>query len=500
MMENYLAFDLGASSGRAMLCRLQDNQLELTEVHRFTNGPLEHAESLFWDFPALCNEVKTGLQKALAIKPNISGIAVDTWGVDYVLFDRSSGKPKRLPYHYRDARVNTVTAKVFDKIPQSEIYKRTGIQFMPFNTLYQLIAHQEQHPEDFDNAVMLFIPDALTNFLNGEFTCEYSIASTSNLLDPKQRNWDFELIRQLGLPESIFPPLVNSSTRSASLKPELQRELGCDAIPIIRVGAHDTASAVGAVPAEENSRWAYISCGTWALLGAELERPLLTPQAETASYTNEGGLENKIRFLTNIMGTWLFQETRRNWRAEGKEFSFSEMEKMAREAEPFKFLINPNDALFLAPSGMPNRICEYCFESGQGTPQNESEILRCIYDSLALCFRDKLETLENILSVKYQMLNIVGGGTQDHQLMQLTANALGIPVLAGPIEATAIGNALSQAMSFSKVSNLQSAREIVRNSFEILTFKPDLAVKIEWDMALQKYRKFVQTAHLRADL
>jgi sugar (pentulose or hexulose) kinase len=488
MKRNYLAFDLGASSGRAIVCRLENGHLSLTEVHRFVNGPVERGGALFWDFPALCAEIKEGLKKALAVEPGISGIAIDTWGVDYVLYSRATGQPLRLPYNYRDTRTLETPAKIFKSISKEDIYARTGIQFMNINTLYQLAAHREQHPEDFENSVLLFIPDALTNYLNGEFTCEYTIASTSNLLDPNTRDWDFELIDKLGIPRSIFPEIVMPSTVSAPLRPELQKELGCGPIPLIRVGAHDTASAVGAVPAAPDSNWAYISCGTWALLGAEIDRPLMTPAAEAAPCTNEGGLAGKIRFLTNIMGTWLFQETRRNWRAEGKEMSFARMEELAAAAEPWKFLINPNDGLFLGPNDMPGRIRRYCAEHGQGEPATDGEILRCVYDSLALCFREKLEKLENILNVRYQFLNIVGGGTQDHRLMQYTADALGIPVTAGPIEATAIGNAISQAIALGDVAGLNEGRRIVRDSFEVIEFKPAASRK-DWDSAMTRFNQ-----------
>lgn len=491
MKRNYLAFDLGASSGRAIVCSLENGKLTLNEVHRFVNGPADKDGSLFWDFPALCGEIKEGLKKALALEPAISGIAIDTWGVDYVLYRRATGQAVRLPYNYRDVRTVDIPEKVFKTISQSDIYKRTGIQFMNLNTLYQLVAHKEQHPEDFDDSVLLFIPDALTNYLNGEFTCEYTIASTSNLLNPNTRDWDFELIEQLGLPKSIFPAIVMPSTMSAPLRKELQDELGCGPIPLIRVGAHDTASAVGAVPAVPGSNWAYISCGTWALLGAEIDRPLMTAESEAAPYTNEGGLEGKIRFLTNIMGTWLFQEARRNWRDEGKEMSFPHMETLAAGAQPLRFLINPNDGLFLGPRDMPGRIRRYCVEHGQGEPASDGEVLRCIYDSLALCFREKLEKLEKILNVKYQFLNIVGGGTQDHRLMQCSADALGIPVIAGPIEATAIGNALSQAIALGDAADLGEARKIVCNSFEVIEFKPNAAEKCNWDNAMVRFNKLV---------
>jgi len=486
--KSYLAFDLGASSGRGIIGRIDDGKLSLTEVHRFANGPMEKNGSLFWDFPTLCNEIKTGLKKALAIEPGISSIAIDTWGVDYVLFNRTNGKMVRLPYHYRDSRTDNIPEKVFQIIPRKELYARTGIQFMQLNTLYQLVAHREQHPEDFDNSVLLLMPDALTYMLNGSLTCEYSEASTSNLLNPATRNWDFELIDLLKLPRSIFPEIVPPCSKSAPLKPELQAELGCSSIPVVKVGSHDTASAVAAAPAPVNRTWAYVSCGTWALLGAETDSPILTPEAEAAPFTNEGGLNGKIRFLTNIMGTWLLQETRRVWNETGRNISFNQIEKMAAEAEGLKYFINPNDGLFFTPGNMPEKVVEFCRKTGQGEPDDRA-VVRCIYDSLALCFREKLEKLEKLLGVKYQCLNIVGGGIKDSYLMQLAADSLGITVAAGPVEATATGNILAQAMADGDVASLEAAREIVRKSFEVGEFKPETAGRELWNSAFSRYLK-----------
>ncbi|MDR0932865.1 MAG: hypothetical protein LBM70_07610 [Victivallales bacterium] len=472
-MGNFLAFDLGASSGRAILGNFQNGKLSLREIHRFANGPTEKDGAIFWDYPQLCNELKTGLGKALTIEPKLDGIGIDTWGVDYVFFDQKTGKMRRLPYHYRDVRTNNPESDVWSKVPRQELYEKTGIQCMLLNTVYQLAAHFRMHPEDFSDSFLLTMPDALAYYLGGERTSEYTECSTTNLLDPEQKVWDWEIIDRLGLPREVFPKIVKPCTYSGTLSPELQKEFNCSAIPIIKVGSHDTASAVAAVPASERENWAYISAGTWALLGAEIDRPLRTQESEKYSFTNEGGLDGKIRFLTNIMGSWLFQETRRIWNETHSPISFAEMEDMARNATPGKFLINPNDPSFVTPGDMPQRIIDFCERTGQGKIANDSEVVRAIYDSLALYFCSKLGILSRLLKVEYQCLNIVGGGTKDALLMQLTADALNIPVVAGPVEATAIGNLLAQAMAAKEIGSLAEARKVVKDSFEVKTFVPD---------------------------
>ncbi|MFA7184058.1 MAG: rhamnulokinase family protein [Victivallales bacterium] len=487
MSKKYLAFDLGASSGRAIIGTIEQEKLSLEEVHRFNNGPIEENGSLFWDFEAQCAEIRKGLKKALAIAPDISSIAIDTWGVDYVLFNRKSGKMVRKPYHYRDSRTDSIPAKVYRIIPQEKLYERTGIEFMQLNTLYQLVAHKEAHPEDFTDSVILLMPDALTYMLNGAITCEYCEASTTNLLDPVKRDWDFELIDMLGLPRSIFPGIAFPGQVSAPLKAELQKEFNCGPIPVAKVGSHDTASAVGAVPAPAGRDWTYISCGTWALFGAEIDKPIRTDEARLGPFTNEGGLDKKILFLSNIMGTWLFQETRRVWNEAGRNISFGEMSEMAAEGKVFSSLVNPNDNLFLTPGDMPAKIREFCIKTGQKIPETDADILRCIYESLAVYFRTKLEKLEKILGVSYESLNIVGGGIKDKQLMQCTADCLGFPVEAGPVEATAIGNILAQAIADGDLPDLAAAREIVKSSFDVETYKANPADKTEWDKAVKKF-------------
>lgn len=488
MKKNFLAFDLGASSGRGIIGTLENGKLYLQEIHRFSNGHKMIGDFYCWDFPGLVAEIKMGLKKALEITKDISAIAIDTWGVDYVLFDNDSKKMKVLPYHYRDERTLKYLDEIWSKISKDEIYKRTGIQYMPFNTLYQLYAHMKDSPEDLKNAKFLHMPDALAFELGGDFTTEYTDASTSNLLNPTTRDWDWELIDILGLPRDIFPEVVAAASLGGCLSSELQKEFGVGAIPIVKVGSHDTASAVLAVPAKANDDFAYISCGTWALLGAELKQPSLDLKAQT--FTNEGGVGDTIRYLTNIMGCWLFQETRRDIIGKGRNISFSEMDQMAMTSEPLKYLINPNDPFFSLPDNMIARVREYVTRHDKaGSNMTEAEVIRAIYDSLGLCFRAKLAELGKILGKKYQILNIIGGGTKDKILMQTTADAANITVVAGPVEATAIGNILAQAMACKVINSINDAREIVRASFEVITYTPEQKNRINWDLAFAKFNK-----------
>jgi rhamnulokinase len=491
MEKCYLAFDLGASSGRAIIGKIEDGKMSLNEVHRFDNGPTEIDGKQHWDFDRLSGEILTGVEKALATGENISSIAIDTWGVDYLLI-RSDGSPARHPYHYRDPRTDGLPDEIFDSvISESDLYSRTGIQMMQLNTIYQLAAHKRQHPEDMIDATLLLMPDALTWLLCGDMTCEYTEATTTNLLNPHTREWDWELIDKLNLPRDIFPKITDSCTTVGTLRPEICSKLNCDPIPVVKVGAHDTASAVAAVPAPETGDWCYISCGTWALLGVELDQPYISEAGRVAPFTNEGCIDGKIRYLTNIMGTWLFQETRRIRRENGETVSYNDMETEARAAEPLKFLVNPNDASLLAPADMPQAIRDFCERTGQGQIPDNGALVGCIYDSLALFFRAKVEALEKILGVKYACLNIVGGGTKDKLLMQLTANALGIPVAAGPVEATAVGNIMAQAIACDELADVKAGRELIKASFPVIIYQPDLSVKEDWDQAAKAFSKII---------
>ncbi|WP_176012441.1 rhamnulokinase family protein [Victivallis sp. Marseille-Q1083] len=489
MTTNYLAFDLGASSGRAMIGTIHAGKLSLTEVHRFANGPLERDGALYWDLPALSAELETGIRKAAAACPNLAAIGIDTWGVDYCLFKRGTRELVRLPYNYRDPRTGAIPPEVFRKIGRSQLYRRTGMQFMPINTLYQLLAHHRQHPEDFVDSFLLPVPDALGYLLGGNPTCEYTDASTSNLLNPRTCDWDYELLDLLGLPRALFPPVVPPGSDNGTLSEALQQRCHCGPIRLVKVGSHDTASAVAAVPAPVDRPWAYISCGTWALLGAEVPAPILSAEAEAAAFTNEGGLAGRIRFLTNIMGSWLFQEVRRVWNESGRKISFAEMEAMAAAAPGWRFLINPNDSSFLTPGDMPAQIAAFCRRTGQGDLPDDAALLRCIYDSLALCFRAKLETLQQLIGVEYGCLNIIGGGVKDRRLLRSTASALGIPVVGGPVEATATGNIIAQAMATGVLPDLEAGREMVKCSFALDTVQPVESEKSQWDAAMPRFRQ-----------
>lgn len=469
-MKNYLAFDLGASSGRAILGKVENGRLVLREVHRFPNNGRVSGGALRWDIAGLHDELKRGIVKACqAGIPESMGI--DTWGVDYALFDRESRKLVEEPYTYRDDRTKDIRPAVFSRVPKSELYRRTGIQDMAFNTVFQLAAHRKSDPDALARSTFLHFPDALGFLLGGSFDTEYTEASTSGLLDARKREWDFEIVDRLGLPRELFPKIVTPGSSGGTLSAGLAAELGVPRLPIVKVGSHDTASAVAAVPDVTGAEFAYMSCGTWALFGAELDEPCLTTEAEAAGFTNEGGLDRTIRFLTNIMGCWLFQECRRTWQSEGRDLSFSDMEKLAAACEPLGFRIDPRSEEFLAPGEMPRRIAEAAKTNGKA-PETPGEITRCVYDSLALTVRDELEILEKLRNRRYAALHIVGGGTQAELLMQLIADACGVPVLAGPVEATAIGNLAAQMIATGEVRDLAAARQLVADSFELKKYAP----------------------------
>lgn len=487
MGEKYAAIDLGASSGRVIVGEIAGGSLSLAEVHRFPNGPVKSGDSLFWDIDGLFREIKTGLKKACAAA-TLSGIAIDTWGVDYALLGKKGFV--RPPYHYRDARTTPMPEKLFAQIPPEELYARSGIQFMALNTIYQLLAHQLSHPADLDGTTMLMVPDALTYMLSGHVGAEYTEASTSQLIDPATGGWNFELIDQIGLPRGIFPAISPPCSAAGTIREELRKELGCGAVPVFKIGSHDTASAVAAVPAETGAGdWAYLSCGTWSLLGAELDRPVVSEAARQAGFTNEGGLNGKIRFLSNINGLWIIQECRRLWNENGKDYSFSDLEKLARTAAPQTFLINPNNPRFFAPENMLTEIRKSCEENDQGKIVDDAAVARCVLDSLALCYRDKLDTMASLLNKRFQRLHVVGGGCKNSLLMRLTCDCAGVPVTAGPDEATAIGNLIGQAIASGEIPSLAAGRDIVRRSSLTKEFIPDKAAAAQWEQSFKKFKK-----------
>lgn len=470
-MKSYLAFDLGASSGRAILGGIARGKLVLTEVHRFPNNGRVANGDLRWDINGLRDELAAGIERAFAAGSPVS-MGIDTWGVDYALFSPGSCEPVEEPFTYRDGRTDHIRPEVFAVVPKAELYRRTGIQDMSFNTVFQLAAHRKRDPETLARTTFLHIPDALGYMLGGTFDTEYTDASTSGLLDARKREWDFGIIDRLGLPRTLFPKIVPPGASGGELSEKWRRRLGVPRLPIVKVGSHDTASAVAAVPDTTGEEFAYMSLGTWALLGAEAAEPCLTDAAAEAHFTNEGGLDRTIRFLTNIMGCWLFQECRRFWQEQGRDLSFAEMEKLAAACEPLRFRIDPKSGEFLAPGNMPERIAAAAEKLSGARPETPGEIVRCVYDSLALCVRDELRTLEKLRGVKYPALHIVGGGIQAELLMQLVSDACGVPVLAGPVEATAIGNLLAQMIAAGEVADLAAARRLVAASFEVREYLP----------------------------
>ena len=484
-MKHYLAIDLGASSGRAILGSFDGSTIQLKELHRFSNGPIKGSPQLYWDFNALFSEIKCGIAKALELNVEISGIGIDTWGVDFCYLG-ADGKFIGLPWHYRDSRTDDVTPWAFERISQSDIYSETGIQFMNLNTIFQLAASKRDGEARLEEAEkLLFIPNALTYLLCGDASAEYSIATTSQLYNPRKRDWSWKIIDALGLKRSLFPEIKPSCTIAAPLSQELCREFNCAPIPVILIGAHDTASAVAAVPVTGEGSWAYLSSGTWSLLGVELDEPLINEAAQAANYTNEGGVGSKIRFLKNIMGMWLIQECRNQWISEGTTYSFAELAKMASEAPAFSAFIDPNAQVFAAPGDMPSRIREYCRSTGQQVPETPGAVVRVALESLALKYRQTWQELENLTSKKLDKLHLVGGGCQNALLNQFTANAIGAPVITGPVEATALGNIIGQALATGDIATLAEGRVISANSFENSTYLPADAEL--WEKAYQTY-------------
>lgn len=490
MNERYfLAFDLGASSGRAILGTLLNDKLELTEIHRFTNQMQLINGHYFWNIFSLFGELKTGLKKCIkefGVQPK--SIGIDTWGVDFVHLNRE-GMIVSLPFAYRDPRTNTSMDDLFRVIPQEEVYAQTGIQFMQFNSLFQLfsmVKGQSSLMEITDS--VLFMPDALNYLFSGVKKSEFSIASTSQMIVPGTCKWNEELIKKAGIPTSVLQEIILPGTILGTIQDEVASETGSKRIPVIAVAGHDTASAIVSVPVERDD-FAYISSGTWSLMGIESERPIISEQTRLLNFTNEGGVDGTTRFLKNIMGMWLIQEVQRVWENEGTAYSWPEMVELARKSEPFKFLINPDDPMFLNPRDMVQAVRDFCYQTAQGTPQSHGETIRCIYDSLALKYRFTLEQIQDVSERPVEVIHIIGGGANNHFLNQLTADATGLQVVAGPTEATAIGNILIQAKALGYVGSVPEIRKIVAGSFDLVQFIP--SSEIDWDEAYNRYLRIL---------
>jgi rhamnulokinase len=483
-VKKYIAVDLGAESGRVMLGSVSAKGISLEEVHRFSNGPIEENSSLHWDFDRLLSEVKTGIKKAAKeAGAEVAGIGVDSWGVDFGLLG-ADGKLIENPYHYRDSRTNGMMEKAFELMGKRKIYDSTGIQFMQLNSIYQLLAMRLANSPVLAKAKkLIFIGDLFSYYLCGKAFGEYTLASTSQLMDMRTGKWSQSIFDKLSLPIEIMPDIVMPGTVVGQLTKRIADAIGCRQIPVIATASHDTASAVVAVPGGDGS-WAYLSSGTWSLMGVEVPEAIVNGKTFKFEFTNEGGVENTIRLLKNIMGLWLVQECKRQWEREGVELSYPELTDMAQKAEPFASYIEVDYSGFLAPGDMPKRINSHLAEAGQETIEDKGQMIRTILEGLAFKYRLVLERIEEVIGKRIDCLHIVGGGMQNELLNQFAANATGKKVIAGPAEATATGNVLMQAKATGQIKTLTEARQIVRNSFELKEYQPQDARL--WE---QQYKK-----------
>lgn len=470
MKKVYLAADFGGGSGRIIAGWLSDGQLQMEEVHRFGNRQIKLGDHLYWDFPALFDDMKTGLKKSALKGYKVESIGVDTWGVDFGLIDRD-GQLIGNPVCYRDTRTAGIPEKVFEILEPSEHYAKTGIQVMEINTLSQLFSMKgSAQLESAEH--LLFMPDLFSYFLTGQLGNEYCIASTSELLDAKSRDWSWDTIRKLGFPEHIFGQILMPGTVRGKLRSDIAEETGLGDVNVVAVGSHDTASAVAAVPATEGEgHIAFLSSGTWSLLGFELSEPILSEDARKAEFTNEGGVGGRIRFLQNITGLWILQRLMTEWKDAGEEQEFSTLLPAAAK-EDIRTTIPVDDARFMNPSSMEMAITEYCIETVQQIPQTKAQFTRCVLQSLAQKYKEAIDGVSSLLPSPLERLHIIGGGSQNNLLNQLTANALNVPVWAGPVEATAMGNILVQAMASGEVKDLDELREIVKLSVVPQVFEP----------------------------
>ncbi|MCC6455413.1 MAG: rhamnulokinase [Caldilineaceae bacterium] len=493
---NFIAADLGASNGRVLLARWDGARFALEELHRFANGPVAVHDRLYWDALGLWREIKTGLERYAATSDTPpAAIGLDTWGVDYALLD-VTGRLLGNPVHYRDARTNGVQERLMGVVPAEKLFGETGIQFMQINTLIQLYAMREQGDPQLDQAAtLLMIPDLFNYWMTGRRAVEYTIASTTQMLHAADRRWATGLLAKLGLPTQILPEILPPGTSWGTLLPSVCDETGIKGAPlVIAPGTHDTASAVAAIPGLDE-RSAYISSGTWSLMGVEIAQPILNDATRRLNFTNEGGVANTIRLLKNIGGLWLLQESRRQWARGGHDYSWAELLAQAEQATPFRSIIDPDASDFMAPGQMVDAICASCLRSGQSAPETVGEVVRCALESLALRYRWTLGALEELVGHRLDTVRIVGGGSQNRLLCQLTADACQRPVVTGPVEATALGNVMVQAMATGHLGSLAEARAAVAASISQEEFTPGPAAG--WDDAFGRFQELVtQPAHI----
>ncbi|MBC5630237.1 rhamnulokinase [Clostridium sp. NSJ-6] len=475
-MGNFLAFDFGASSGRAILVKIEKDFIDIKEIHRFPNEPVFLGNKYVWDFPRLLNETKTALKKLVASGTKITSIGIDTWGVDYGLLDKDNNLIG-MPMHYRDERNYEGVKEVEKKIDLESLYLRTGISNNTFNTAFQLVGDRLKRNTILENAdSLLFMPDLFAYYLTNEKKNEFTIASTSGLLDMKNRTWDKELINTLGIPENIFNDIIEPGETYGYLTEEIMDETGMDRVPVIAIGGHDTASAVAGTPFKEKGN-AFLSSGTWSLLGMEIDSPIISESTFKAALTNEGGVGNKIRLLKNINGTWLLQQLRKNWCEFHEEIGFPDIIREAKKYENCIFTVNTNDPRLMNTKNMIKSIKEYCIEHGQGEPTELGEIAMAIYNGLTSEYKATIEELEEISGREIPGINVVGGGIQDKFLCELTMKRTGKTLIAGPIEAAVLGNVMMQAIANKEIESIEEGRKLIFNAFSCEVYSPEVVLK-----------------------
>lgn len=485
--HNYLAVDLGAESGRTIIGTLDGEKLALTETHRFTNGPVRLPDGLHWDVLRLWSEIKAGIGISSAkLEGGLDSIGLDTWGVDFALLD-GQGALLSNPFHYRDERTNSMLQEAFQRMPRAEIFANTGIQFMQINTLYQLLTMSLQKSPLFEIAKsFVTIPDLFNYWLSGEITNEFTNATTTQCFDPRKRDWAIPVLDAMNIPSYLFRPVTEPGTPIGTLLPTIAAETGAGEVQIVVPACHDTGSAVVAVPAQ-NQDFAWISSGTWSIMGAEVQEPCVNEKALEYNFTNEGGIFETWRLSKNIMGLWLIQECKRTWVGQGEDVSYDEITRLASEAKPFIAVIDPDNDRFFHPGDMPERIRAYSTDTNQIVPQTKGQVLRVALESLALKYRLVLERLEELIGRRLDPIHIIGGGTKNGLLNQFTADATNRVVVTGPVEATAIGNILMQAIGMNHLGSLAEAREVVRASFEPETYQPTRTG--DWDEAYARLQE-----------
>ncbi|MCG6155016.1 rhamnulokinase [Rubinisphaera margarita] len=489
----YLGVDLGAESGRVMAGRFDGQRLQLDELHRFPNGPVNVAGTLRWNVVGLWKEILAGLTIAAErYGDSIVSVGVDTWGVDYVLLSKT-GELLGLPYNYRDPRNEGMVQQAFSRVPQEEIFANSGLQFMEINTLYQLLATQRDHAEMLGLAdKILMMPDYFHWLLSGSRVVEFTNATTSQCFHPTDNDWAFDMLRKFDLPTEMFPQVVTPGTKLGTLRDAICKQTGLGKISVVAPPTHDTAAAVAAIPTENTGKanWAYISSGTWSLIGVEVQDAILTDAALKMNVTNEGGVDGTYRLLKNVMGLWLVQGCKRAFEAQGQNYDYSELTMLAEQAEPFRSIVDPNDSAFLHPDNMVEALQGYCKAHGEPVPESAGQLVRCALESLALKYRSVLDGIQELTGETIEVMHIVGGGSNSDLLNQFTADACGVPVITGPVEATVMGNLLIQARTAGEVASLEDIRRIVRQSTESRRFEP--RDQSAWQNAFARFQKLIK--------